>query len=337
MDDRRIETHPDLIDPEWQKQAERAARLETNKVRRRSKRSRPSKWHPGRWAVLALVVLIAGAVVLKQVKSGGHESDIVGSQPAATSSSGPAAPAIGPSTLPPIAQVDLKQPSLTTPAASWQQGIAGFSVPPASKTGAFSASQVSAAFSKVLQAVTAAHLDHKALDAHDGTALLALLAPNEGKYVKTFLDKPDKAEASGYLTMLADGFHLLPAGPRLKGRLNALPGATSGELVIRAEYVVAYAFAPEHPGMITGPGDIVTFQRMDQTYTVRTGARYGKADQGLAFSTGQEEYFSMACKASKAGFLAPRFSEKDLDVRPIQDETAVYDLDKPIDMTQSCG
>lgn len=337
MDDRRIETHPDLIDPDWQKRAERAARLETRKVERRGKRGRTRTRHPGLWAVLVLIVLVGGALVLKQVKTGSHDSGPTGSQPVPASSTGQASAAAAPSTLPPIARVDLTQPFLDTPAASWREGIAGFTVPAATKTGTFTASQVAAAFGKVQQAVTAAHLDHKALDTHDGTALLALLAPNDAAYVKTFLDKPDKTEAAGYLTMLADGFRLLPTSPRLNGRLSARPGTTSGELVIHAEYVLAYAFDPEHPAMITGPGDIVAFERVDETYTVRTGARYVKGDQGLAFGTGQEESFSMACAASKAGYLAPRYSDTDPSGRPIQDETAVYDLNKPMDMSSGCS
>jgi hypothetical protein len=154
----------------------------------------------------------------------------------------------------------------------------------------------------VQQAVTTAHLDHKALDAHDDAALLA---PNDAEYVKTFLDKPHKTEASGYLTMLANGFHLLPASPKLNGRLSARPGATSGELVIHAEYVIAYAFDPEHPAMITGPDDIVAFERTDKDIHRANRPPVCQSDQGLAFGTGQREFFSMACAAFKAGYLTP--------------------------------
>ncbi|WP_328611844.1 hypothetical protein OG943_22905 [Amycolatopsis sp. NBC_00345] len=81
--DDRIETHPDLIDPNWQKHAELDAWLGAKKeMKKRRKRERrtgagaqqrygaqaaPSRW-PGIIAVAGLVVLLVAAIVVHQVQ-----------------------------------------------------------------------------------------------------------------------------------------------------------------------------------------------------------------------------------------------------------------------------
>jgi hypothetical protein len=80
--DDRIETHPDLIDPNWQKHAEvdawLGAKKELKKRRKRERRSgvgaqrygapaAPSRW-PGIIAVTGLVVLLVAAIVVHQVQ-----------------------------------------------------------------------------------------------------------------------------------------------------------------------------------------------------------------------------------------------------------------------------
>jgi hypothetical protein len=330
MDDRRIETHPDLMDPDWQKHAEREAWTEVKRSRRRSKRGRARL--PGLWVVVALLVLISAAVTVKQL-GGIGANNALGAPPAPT-----APPTTAPSVLPQVAAVDLTQPFSNTPAALWKDGTAGFSTPAASAIGTFSADQVKDAYDKVIHAVAAGRLDRKTVEGHDTTAFLASFAPNNATFIKTSLDKPDKFAASGYVTLIADGFHLLPAGPRLKGRLSADRGAEPGELVIHAEYVIAYAFDTAHPEQLTGPGDIVAFMRQDDNYLIRTGSRYYKADQGLVFGGGQGgEWHSMACAPSKAGYLAPSYSDHMTHGASSKDETAMYDLDKPVPLEDTCG
>ncbi|MDT8914547.1 hypothetical protein [Amycolatopsis sp. PS_44_ISF1] len=84
--DDRIETHPDLIDPNWQKHAELdawlGAKKELKKRRKRERRSgagspvrygapaAPSRW-PGLIAVAGLVVLLVAAIVVHQVQGAG--------------------------------------------------------------------------------------------------------------------------------------------------------------------------------------------------------------------------------------------------------------------------
>jgi len=53
MDDYGIENHPDLMDPGWQRRAEKAARVELRAKRRRARRGRRV------WTVVALVAVLA--------------------------------------------------------------------------------------------------------------------------------------------------------------------------------------------------------------------------------------------------------------------------------------
>ena len=333
MDDRRIETHPDLMDPDWQKHAEREAWTEVKRSRRRSKRGRARL--PGLWVVVALLVLISAAVTVKQL-GGIGANNALGASPAPTTP-----PTTAPSVLPQVAAVDLTQPFSNTPAALWKDGAAGIATPAPSAIGTYSPDQVASGFDKVTHVIAEGHLDRKTLEGHDTTAYLASFAPNEANIIKMILDMPDKFHSAGFVTRIADGFHLLPASPRIKGRLSVQPGANSDELIIHAEYVIAYAFDTPHPKQLSGPGDIVAFVRNDESYILRTGSHF-KADQGLSFGDGTKagEVYSVACIPFKAGYLAPSYSES-ANASPGdtggQDETAIYDLDKPMPIAHGCG
>jgi hypothetical protein len=76
-DDRRLETHPDLMNPDWQQHAERdawlGAKKELKKRRKRERRAgggtRPgqSRW-PGVLALLIVVGLVAAALIVHQLQ-----------------------------------------------------------------------------------------------------------------------------------------------------------------------------------------------------------------------------------------------------------------------------
>ncbi|MBB4689751.1 hypothetical protein [Amycolatopsis jiangsuensis] len=86
-DDYSIETHPDLIDPEWRKHAEMdawlGAKKELKKKRRRERRARSSPGYgggyrtpsasrlPGIAALVGLVLLIAAAITVHEVNGPG--------------------------------------------------------------------------------------------------------------------------------------------------------------------------------------------------------------------------------------------------------------------------
>jgi hypothetical protein len=329
MDDRRIETHPDLMDPDWRKHAEREAWTEVKKSRRRSKRGGFGK--PAVWVTVGMVVLVGGAIVVNVMRD---RSATNGFQAAGAPT---ASPTTAPSVLPEAAPVDLAQPFASTPAALWKDGVDGFTVPEAAAVGSFSAKQVTDAYGQVKQAVSRARLDRATLEGHDTTALLSSFAPSEASRLKPLLDKPDKVDASAHVTLIADGFHLLPTGPRLKGKLTAQPTARKGELTIHAEYVIAYAFDTPHPNDLTSPSEIVAFLRGDQNYTMLVGSGWHKADLGLSFgASAGSETFSMACGAANAGYLAPLYSELTQKNSVEYDETKIYDLDKPLDLVDGC-
>ena len=77
-EDRRMETHPDLMNPDWQKHAQRDAWLGAKKdLQKRRKRQQrtvrapgQSRW-PGLLALLLVVGLIAAAGAVHQVQGEG--------------------------------------------------------------------------------------------------------------------------------------------------------------------------------------------------------------------------------------------------------------------------
>ncbi|ATY16637.1 hypothetical protein CU254_26970 [Amycolatopsis sp. AA4] len=90
--DDRMETHPDLMDPEWRKHAQRDAWLGAKKdLKKRRKHERrnapspvygrggaaPSRW-PGIAAIVGLVLLLAAAVVVHQVQPIGVNDRMIG-------------------------------------------------------------------------------------------------------------------------------------------------------------------------------------------------------------------------------------------------------------------
>lgn len=90
--DDRMETHPDLMDPEWRKHAQRdawlGAKKDLKKRRKRERRNAPSPGYghggaaPSRWpgiaAIAGLVLLLAAAIVVHQVQPVGVNDEKVG-------------------------------------------------------------------------------------------------------------------------------------------------------------------------------------------------------------------------------------------------------------------
>lgn len=325
MDDRRIETHSESMDPDWRQEAELEARTAAKRSKRRAKSSRAKRLAP--WVSLGLVVLVAAGVTVSRLPDSGANEDVL--------------PALGstPSVPARSAAVDLAQPYANTPAAQWKDGSAGFTTPAPVATGEFSAAEVSRAYEQAIRAVTLGRLDPKMVTGHDPSDYLALFAPNEAKRLKGIFDEADKFDGASYVTQIADGYRLLPTGPRLNGRLSASPGQ-KGELLVRAEYVIGYAFDTPKPETLTSPLENVAFIREDETYSVFSGSQYSKADRGLGIGSGVGgEVYAIGCTAFKAGFLAPAYSDPMTaghgDSGPLE-QIPVFDLDKPLYRGPDC-
>lgn len=321
MDERGIEDHPDLTDRGWQRRAEKQASIELRRTRRRARRGR-------RLALPTAGVLAALAAIIAVSQWGTPEPDHEDTTaPASTSA---------PTVLPELSRVDLSRPFDNTPAQAWAGTVDGLSVPPAAKIGSFSAAQVQDAYNKVKQLISVAHLDRRTLEGHDTSAYLSLLAVSEQSHIRPILADRGKPDFAAYVTFVADGFHLLPTGPRITGRLSAHPG-DPGELVVHAEYVVGFAFDPGSHRPLTSAGDIDAFERHQEDFSILTNPPYDESDAGLEVGGGSSESYSMACGPAKAGYLAPVYSDETLDGgdQPV-DEAAIFDVNKPMPTSDNC-
>jgi hypothetical protein len=328
VDDDLLDSHPDLVDPQWRKHAQAEARLGARNDRRRQRTNRPRRRAQPRrrWWILAAVVAIlavTGALVV-----------LTGRRPAAEV----AAP--NPTGVPVLAPVDLDRPYAHTPAERWPKGMDGVSSPAAAVVGPFDAGAVADAYTRARRAIFAGRLDPAALFQHDPRGFAALLAPDQRDQLMPVLTaKPAKGKSalSGYLTRIADGYHLLDAGPRTFGTLTAHPG-NPGELVVDANYVIAYAFDDVHAAGLTNPAEIVSFLRVDETYVVRSGPSFAAASRGLWVENGQSGYSSVGCAAADEGFLAPGYANPPA-VSPAgdhQDAPGYYDPKYPVPTLDGC-
>ncbi|UUV34246.1 hypothetical protein NQK81_12605 [Amycolatopsis roodepoortensis] len=325
MEDRRLETHPDLMDPDWREHAEVDAWLGAKKdlkKRRKQASRRGFRVSGGPVLVLALIALVVAAVVVHRVQGRGV-NDVPGfGQP--------------PKAAPVSGGVDLNRPYDRTPAAYWREGIAGIVVPPGNAVGGFTAEEVDAAYRTVTEAIAAARLGSRALQNADGSELLRLLTPNERVRLEPVLTSRLKVEKGKYLTLIGP-HRLLQVSPRMTGFLTSKAGE-KGELVVHASYTTAYAF-DAHPGEARSPSDIVPFVRDEQDYVIRKAPPFAEADAGLSFGEGAGYHSRMACDALKAGILAPQYSDKSkpVDGALAVDEVDTYDPTKPLPSTGNCG
>jgi hypothetical protein len=322
-EDNPLDSHPDLMDPEWRKHAQTDAWLGAKKDRkqlRRQQKRRRSRKPRGRWWVLGVFVAILAVTTAAIV--------LVGRRPAQD-----AAPP-NPTSVPDVAPVDLARPYAHTPAQDWPKGLAGITATPAGTAEAD-------AYAKVEQAISTAPLDPAVLTGHDPKAFLALVAPDlRDQLTPVFARKPAKGVASfdSYVTEIADGYHLLDAGPRTFGTLTAHPGAQAGELVVDAKYVIAYAFDNVHPEGLTSPAEIVSFLRVDETYVLRSGKNFAKSSYGLWLEGGQSAFSAVGCAAAKDGYLAPGYANpaSGPGTGADQDAPGYYDPKYPVPNLDGC-
>ncbi|PKV95738.1 hypothetical protein ATK30_6666 [Amycolatopsis echigonensis] len=316
MDEHNIENHPDLMDPDWRRHAEKEAWTGLRRQRRRARRRR--------WLTIsAAVVIVVAAAGFYLWKQGTRPEEIAGntpSVPAATTT----APA--PTDLPDSAPVDLTRPFEKTPAQNWPEGIAGLTIPAPAKVGSFSAKQVGDAQEQVKHAVEVAQFDKDVLEGHHPDGYIGLFAPDQRADLQ--------AHVRHYAIYLAEGYHLLPVQPRMTGKMTVRPGET-GELMVHVSYVVAYAFDPGSR-VVEGPADLDPFVRVDTDYIVRSGSGWAPGDRGLWTGAGGSFFTSVACRTAESEDLAPAFSDPNYDAPSVSREPGEFDPDKPLPTKGNC-
>jgi hypothetical protein len=326
-DDNLLDSHPDLMDPEWRKHARTDAWLGAKKDRKQFRKQQKRRGPRRRWWIFAVFVLILAVTTAAIV--------LVGRRPAHD-----AAPP-NPTSVPAVAPVDLARPYAHTPADPWPKGLDGITSPTAAAIGAFKAEAVADAYAKVRQAIAAADLDPALLYRHDPGGFLALFAPDQREQLTPRLAKKPSKDDGGfdsYVTEIADGYHLLDAGPRTFGTLTAHAGDKPGELAVDAKYVVAYAFDNVHPGSLTSPSEIVSFLRVDETYVVRSGTTFAKRSLGLWLDSGQRAVSAVGCAAAREGYLAPGYANPPTGLPGAGDQDApgYYDPKYPVPTLDGC-
>ncbi|QRP49778.1 hypothetical protein [Amycolatopsis sp. FDAARGOS 1241] len=322
MDDEDLlESHPDLLDPAWRRQAEAGARRGAKKDRKNGrKRFRTQRRGSRRW-VVAAVVLILGVTATAIVLTGREPASSV------------AAP--DPTSVPAYAHVDLAHPFANTPADTWTKYIDGITSPEPATTGSFPPEAVAHAYLQVRSAIIRARLDPAVLTGHDPKAYVALFAPDQrARLTKLFSAGPTKSTA-GFVTEIADGYHLLDAGPRTFGTLTARPGDQAGELTVDARYVIAYAFDDPHPAGLTSPDQIDSFLRVDETYVLRNGPAFAESSQGLWVDGGRTAFSSVGCAAAQHGYLAPGYTNPPA-LRGTRHDAGYYDPNYTLPSFDEC-
>lgn len=328
-------SHPDLVDEQWAKKAAKAAR----KQARRDRRHRPPAPRsddprgPRRGPLMRVSVILAvliGVLVL------------VENHPWSRSASPVRQAAVIPPTVTPakrqVALLNLAQPFATTPAASWSDGEAGIQPPPAAPLGHYTAAQVAAATAQVKQILVVAHLDPRVLVNHDPSGYLALLSVTGRGYEQGVLSgQKYGANGGGAVTLLANGFHLLPVPVKVNGTMTVALGQ-GGTLTVHTNYVFAYPFAPADPNRITQAWQIVAVEHVTQDFQyIADKQRYAANDQGVNLGDEQAYFADMACAPSKQGILAPAYSDPAYGNPGNENPDALFDPNHTMNITDTCG
>ncbi|TQM80593.1 hypothetical protein FHX81_2931 [Saccharothrix saharensis] len=297
MDEYRIEDHPDLRDAGWAREAVRRAEREARVRRLRSLPRRPRRRFWIGLAIAVAAVLLAWAVV---------ESE----------SGAPAGQR----------RFDPDEPFAGTSAAAWADGADGVVVPEAAEVGPYSAEQVAGAYQRVREAVVTARLDPRVVRDHDLEPLFGLFAPDLRESVRVLFDGRNDGEAALVATRVDKGARLAEVAPKVRGEMVAEVGP-EGELAVRTDYTFAYAFAPDRPGAVRGPLDVVASARFQVRYSLRTGS---PGVDGLWADASLGSLHSIACSSAKRGYLAPAFTE------PSTPPGVDFDLGAPSSPADGC-
>ncbi|WP_431962917.1 hypothetical protein [Nocardia sp. bgisy134] len=290
---------PDLFDADWAREAERRALRD----HRRATRARKARGLTGPSRGALLTALSFSAVV---ALAWAGFAFLDGTAPTA---SAPPTSAASTSTAPlrAHAEVDLTRPFADTPAAMWREGAGGIEPPPAHPVGPYSAEQVGQFMERVRRLIITARLDRTVLETRDPSLVLDQLAPALVEKLRPEL-APGKEKESWYVAeRIAAGARLLPVQPRVTGWMTPTVNE-HGELTIRTNYLVAYAFDVPDPTKIDGPMDIVAVVRHEIEYRWIDDSKYAADARGVWFGEARGFSYSVDCAQSEHGFLAPDYN-----------------------------
>lgn len=296
--ERPLPSRPTKGEADWAEKVWAAAHTDVRTVLRLARRRR---WE--HWLAVSMVVVAVGAVVVLLMTVG-----VVNQREAGSPVRNPAAvQATGSSTEAPRT-VDLARPFAGTPAAGWADGRHGIVTPRPQRAGGFTMAEVAEATRLVRKALIAARLDERMLLHHDPSRYLDLLAPDAAQQLRPLFGTGREAKAQALVSLIADGYELLPVEPKARGRMWIEPGET-GELVVHTNYVFAYAFQPTGSAVPVSATDIIVVVRADVDYVLRSGPHWTPGSQGLWYDKATSFGYSISCDHYREGFLAPMLAE----------------------------
>ncbi|MGW5570403.1 hypothetical protein ACWEVD_04310 [Nocardia thailandica] len=272
--------------------------------------------------VVAAVSVLLGAVCLLSIRSPGSDHS------ATTTTTT--------TRLDERARVDLAHPYEHTPAQDWAEGEQGIVAPPPAQIGRYSGEQVGAAMAKVRALIVAARLDRQVIERHDYEPVLALIAPHQAEEIRPRLRPGTEAETWWVAVRIATEYPLLPVTPRVTGTMTTALD-DDGELIIRTNYLVAYAFDAPHPELLDGPLDIVAVDRWEADYHWVDDPAYDAESQGIYYGEVNGHRYSVGCALGHRGFTAPNYTNSAWTGSPSdRPAEAYFDPTQPLPTEDGC-
>jgi hypothetical protein len=217
----------------------------------------PSRLRSGTTIVIIMVLLIGVSIGLRYLirhyanaPAQPTPSPATGHATTGRSSTPRASPSI---TITAAAGFDPANPFAGSRAAKFADGAIGIVVPPARKTGPFSAAQVTAAYEATKALLIAGHLDPATLAGGPPTAFAKLLASSQRTQFLADLNRtgaqPDGDESSsrGWVTSFAPGTtHIVGTVVRVHGQMSAASARDGSRTVLHvyADYLFVYPVEP---------------------------------------------------------------------------------------------
>lgn len=264
--------------------------------------------------VLALLVVIGGAVMVARVADGVRESA------AAAASATPSDGVDGPRDL-----------FAGTPAASFAPADKAVVLPPANRTGPFGATEVRAALDSVREALVKGRVDSSML-LGNRQPFLALFAPGAREEIGPYFD-------DGAFLRFATRIST-PArwdGTRANGRVSYRATEQDGVrlLEVTTEFVWAYSFKVDVRAP-RGAGVAVIRDRV--VWQVPYPADVSQADRGLWIASADAVTWNVRCDGLEDGWVQEQIWLARLhgDRQPAGDPGTIFDLDAPAPTTTRC-